>query len=169
MRSIGLRRALIGAVTVALSASGPACSQTDVSELEAESKELRAEIRELREDVRALRKDTRELREKVELSASTKPVPEPTKPPVTNVDAGAVGPVTKPPRQSNVKIQISSNPRGATVFLGEKVIGRTPLLFEHPPGTEQLMLRIDKPGYQPRLMSLRPDEDAKISVQLARQ
>ncbi len=144
------------------------CPQPDVGELEADSKEMRAEIRELREDVRSLRADTRELREKIELGEQTKPPPvvqSPAEKPRAKVDEPPPGP---PPKQSNVKIQVNSNPRGATVFLGEKILGKTPLLFEHPPGNEQLMLRIDRPGYQARLMSLRPDEDAKISVQLRR-
>jgi hypothetical protein len=42
-------------------------------------------------------------------------------------------------------------------------------LYEHPPGNKELLFRIEKAGYRPRLMSLRPDEDAKIQVQLAQQ
>jgi len=159
----------LGLLTLALLLAA-SCAQADVSELEEDNKELRAEIRELREDLRALRKDTRELRERVALAPSKVELPPlPADQPLTDASVAPLPNPGPPPKQSNVKIQIESNPRGATVFLGEKILGKTPLLYQHPPGTEQLLLRIDKPGYRPRLMSIRPDEDAKISVQLARQ
>ncbi len=163
---------------IVVAASGLAltsCAKTDLSDLETENRELRDELRDVREDVRALRKDTRELREKVELlptpASSTVATPPVVATPPAGTDAGSPKPTVPglPPKQGNVKISISSNPRGATVFLEDKILGKTPLLYQHPPSTTSLMLRVEKPGFRPRLMSVRPDEDIKLSVQLARQ
>ena len=157
---------------VVLIATG--CTKPDLSELEKENRELRDELRDVREDLRGLRKDTRELREKVELLPSTAIAPQPEPPTSKQTEAstdpaGKTEPLAPPPKQGNVKISIASNPTGATVFLEEKILGKTPLLYQHAPSTTPLMVRIEKPGFRPRLMSIRPDEDIKLSVQLARQ
>lgn len=172
-----LAGALALAGSLALVALAPTAGCTgDVAELEAETKELRAELREVREELRSIRTENRELREKVDGLSKTGTTDGAGSTPVeAGDDAGAVtvasdaGSTAPPPNQANVKIGIESNPRGATVYLDDKVLGRTPLLYEHEPGNVQLLLRIEKPGYRPRLLSIRPEEDAKISVQLAKQ
>lgn len=143
-----------------------ACKTPDVDELRADTAELRSELREIREELRQIRAEQRELRELAGGEAPKDPEP------AAAIDAGAAAPELPPtdasaPKQADIKIAIRSNPGGAAVWLGDRKLGYTPLLYSHPPGTETLMLRIEKPGYRPRLMSIRPDEDAKISVQLA--
>ena len=141
-----------------------ACNKPDVSELRADNKELRSELREVREELRDIRAEQRELRKLVggELPPDAGPTAraDAGSPELPAVDGGA-------PKQADVKIVIESNPRGALVWHEDRKLGRTPLLYEHPPGTKTLIFRIEKPGYRPRLMSIRPDEDAKLSVQLA--
>lgn len=157
----------------ALAAAG--CTSSDVGEIRADNKELRSELRELREELREIRAEQRELRKLVGGDTDTGGGDDDggKTPPEATPDGGApklpasdAGP---PPSQSNVKISIESNPRGASVWIGDNKIGRTPLLYEQPPSNKELILRIEKPGYRPRLMSLRADEDAKLMVQLARQ
>lgn len=165
-----------GALALVAALGFGACKSADTGELEADTKELRSELREVREDLRDLRGQTRELRQRLDAldqkGGAAQPGSEPTGdagvPPGERLpplpDGGA-----PPPTQSNVKISIRSNPSGATVFQDDRKLGRTPLLYQTPPGVKELMLRIEKPGYRPRLLSIRPDEDAKISVQLAKQ
>ena len=145
--------------------------------------DLRAEVADLRAEQRAMRQEIRELRELL-----PKPVPEP-EPPATEPDteppaaatpppaagasrappaSAASGKPGKPPAQGSVNIQVESNPAGAAVFVAEKKVGLTPIVIKTPAGTSEINVRLEKSGYRPRLMTLRPDEDTKISVQLAK-
>ena len=161
----------LAAILVVAASLAPGCKQANVEELEEETRELRAELREVREDLRVQRREIRELRESLGGPAAggepTAETPGAADGGVPNLGDG--GPPAPPPPQGNVKITIDSNPRGATVYLEDRVLGKTPLLYEHPPSSQQLLLRIERAGFRPRLMSIRPDEDAKISVQLAKQ
>ena len=135
----------------------------EVKELEAEVADLRAEVRSLRDEVRALREERRAA------------------PPVTGADGdadadGDAGPATgepavapaEPPPAKTVNITIDSNPAGATVFLADKKLGVTPLVLSRQAGSEEIRLRVEKDGYRPRLMTLRPEEDTKLGIQLER-
>ena len=143
--------------------------------------DLRAEVADLRAEQRAMRQEIRELRELL-----PKPAPEP-EPPAAEPDpeppaaAGAPASSTTPspppapagkpgkaPAQGSVNIQVESNPAGAAVFVAEKKVGVTPVVIKTPAGTSEINVRLEKSGYRPRLMTLRPDEDTKISVQLAK-
>lgn len=143
--------------------------------------DLRAEVADLRAEQRAMRQEIRELRELL-----PKPVPEPEppaaepdpEPPATPPPSAAAssappaspagGKPGKPPAQGSVNIQVESNPAGAAVFVAEKKVGLTPIVIKTPAGTSEINVRLEKSGYRPRLMTLRPDEDTKISVQLAK-
>lgn len=175
--------AWIGIIAASAACSQPASDAPagKVKELEAELKDLRAESRELRGELRSLRDELRELRTGVPASvadaggapatagaardagpAATAEAPPPPRP------RPPARPGDPPPRQESVKISVQSNPTGAKVYVGDKVVGRTPVLLERSPGSEELTLRIEKDGYRVRLLSVRPDEDTKLSVQLAK-
>jgi hypothetical protein len=150
--------------------------------------DLRADMRELREEMRSVRAEVRQLRDDETdgaTAAGDKDEPEKGDKDGNDADAKPVGTTAgkkpaagrkppaetvlePPPKQSTVKISVDSNPRGAKVYLAGKVMGRTPVLLERVPGTDEISVRIEKEGYRARLLSIRPDEDTKLSVQLAK-
>jgi len=160
----------------------PACSDKD------DLSDIRAEVADLRAEQRAMRQEIRELRESLPRPAAD-PAAEPTgardepeeppgavasAPPPTGAAAAdsktapAGKPGGKPPAQGSVNIQVESNPAGAAVFVADKKVGLTPVIIKTPVGTSEISVRLEKSGYRPRLMTLRPEEDTKISVQLAK-
>jgi hypothetical protein len=74
----------------------------------------------------------------------------------------------KPPAQGTVNLQIESNPSGAVVFVAGKKVGVTPVIVKTPTGSEEVQVRLEKSGFRARLMNVRPEEDTKLSVQLAK-
>lgn len=159
----------------------------EVGELRREVSELRGELRDVREEVRGLRGDQREMRRDLDEVRPRRltsgeaaggggdlPAGETDEADGTEPEDGAEHPVEpvepgQPARQEPVKIAIESNPRAAAVFLEGRRVGTTPMIIQSPPGTAELTIRIEKPGYRPRLVSVRPEEDTKLSVQLAKQ
>jgi hypothetical protein len=153
--------------------------QKDVADLRAETRELREEMRSVRSELRALRggggeEDTAgtadgesEAGRDAGTSGAEAAKAVPSKP-GTSKAPGASKAIDAPPQQSSVKISLDSNPRGAKVYVGSKMMGQTPLLLEHAPGSEEISVRIEKDGYRARLLTIRPDEDSKVSVQLAK-
>lgn len=181
MRSSLLQLAALG---VALCA----CADKD-----ADLSDIRAEVADLRAEQRAMRQELRELRESV--PKSTEPAAEPAPEAGATADPEAqaadgkaaaadpraaaadpkaaaadpkAAPAGKPPAQGSVNIQVESNPAGAAVYLADKKIGLTPVIIKTPVGSSEINVRLEKSGYRPRLMTLRPEEDTKISVQLAK-
>ena len=49
---------------------------------------------------------------------------------------------------------IKSNPAGADVFINNKLIGRTPLVFYEKEGEISYLFRIEKKGYEPYVESI---------------
>jgi hypothetical protein len=47
-------------------------------------------------------------------------------------------------------------------------MGRTPVLLERAPGPDSIDIRVEKEGYRARILTVRPEEDTKLSVQLAK-
>ena len=139
--------------------------------------ELRKEVRDLREEQRALRGELRDLRESSgsKLAEGPDTASGPDSPPSVD-DENDAGPAakarpevkSKPAGQETVKISISSNPTGARVYVEGKVMGRTPVLLERAPGGEEMNIRVEKEGFRARLLTVRPEEDTKMSVQLAK-
>jgi hypothetical protein len=74
----------------------------------------------------------------------------------------------KPPAQGTVNLQIESNPPGAVVFVAGKKVGVTPVSVKTPTGSDEVQVRLEKAGFRARLMNVRPEEDTKLSVQLAK-
>lgn len=154
---------------VAVCACSSGDAKEDISDLRAELLDVRAEIRGLREEIRELRPakeapPTAVEPDDGEVAAVTEnPEPEASK---AATDADSETPSA--PSQTHVNLQVTSNPGGATVFFDQKKIGTTPLTMQVPSGSEEVSIRLEKAGYRPRLMSVRPDEDTKLSVQLAR-
>jgi hypothetical protein len=143
VRTIGAAACLIAAVTA------HACtSPADEKELVA----IRTELAEIRAEQRALRE---ELRGRQSDAAATPAGPAPTPP-------------APPAEAASVDIEVDSTPPGADVFVADKKIGVTPLVFPAPTAAGDLQVRIEKSGYRPHLMNLRPTLGAKISVQLAK-
>ena len=158
--------------------SGNSTSDKELSDLRAELVDQRAEMRSMRQEIRDLRESLPKSTAPAEADAD----PEPDAPP----DAPAAAPKTPaapaapdpkaapadkpatPPAQGSVNIQVESNPAGAVVFLADKMVGTTPVILKTPVGTSEISVRLEKSGYRPRLMTLRPEEDTKISVQLAK-
>jgi hypothetical protein len=146
---------------------------------------VRAVVADLRAEQRAMRQEIRDLRESLPKStaadqqADTEPPaaapdepPAAPAPPAPAADPKAptapAGKPGKPPTQGSVNIQVESNPAGAAVYVADKKVGLTPVIIKTPVGSSEINVRLEKSGYRPRLMTLRPDEDTKISVQLAR-
>lgn len=142
--------------------------------------DLRAEVADLRAEQRAMRQEIRELRELLpKPAAAVEPDPGPTadEPPAAAAPPAPAAAATPPaaggkparaPAQGSVNIQVESNPAGASVFVADKKVGLTPVVIKTPVGTSEISVRLEKSGYRPRLMTLRPEEDTKISVQLAK-
>ncbi len=159
--------------------SGNSTSDKELSDLRAELTDQRAEMRSMRQDIRELRESLPKSTAPAEAgaepeSATDAPDDAPaaeTKSPAAAAPDPKAAPAekpAKPPEQGTVNIQVESNPAGATVFLADKKVGNTPIIFKTPVGTSEISVRLEKSGYRPRLMTLRPDEDTKISVQLAK-
>jgi hypothetical protein len=168
----------------ALAAALCACAGSDE-----DLTDVRAEVADLRAEQRAMRQEIRELRESLPKStaaqeeaapaaapdevpaeppaAAAAPVPAGSKDPKPAPSASA-GKTGAPPAQGSVNIQVESNPAGAAVYLADKKVGETPVMLRTPVGSSEISMRLEKKGYRPRLMTLRPEEDTKISVQLAK-
>ncbi len=157
---------------------------------EEDPSDLRAEVADLRAEQRAMRQEIRELRESLPKSTEAAASPDDLEPPAAAGDQPPAAPATappastaaadpkepaappgkpgKPPAQGSVNIQVESNPAGAAVFVADKKVGLTPIVIKTPVGSSEISVRLEKSGYRPRLMTLRPEEDTKISVQLAK-
>lgn len=161
--------------TLLLALTLTACSGNSSSDKELS--DIRAELTDQRAEMRAMRQEIRELRDEVH---KTEPETEPdVEPPAAPPAAGTATPPPstpatnaakpgKPPAQGSVNIDVQSNPAGASVFVAEKKVGVTPVIIKTPVGSSEISVRLEKSGYRPRLMTLRPEEDTKISVQLAK-
>jgi hypothetical protein len=133
-----------------------------------EVSDLRAEVADLRAEQRAMRQEIREMRESIR-EPGEEPAPADAGPATAAPAAAPPPPATQPPpTQGSVNIQVESNPAGAAVFVAGKKVGVTPVIIKSPVGSGELSVRLEKAGYRPRLMTLRPEEDTKISVQLAK-
>jgi hypothetical protein len=155
------------AVTACSSNSG---SEKELSDIRAELTDQRAEMRAMRQEIRELRDELHKTTPEEPEAAAEEPAAGATTPPATSPPAAPppTGKPAKPPAQGTVNIQVESNPAGATVFVAEKKVGVTPVIIKAPVGTGDINVRFEKAGYRPRLMTLRPEEDTKISVQLAK-
>jgi uncharacterized coiled-coil protein SlyX len=162
--------------TLLLALALTACSGNSGSEKELT--DIRAELTDQRAEMRAMRQEIRELRDELHKTTPDEPAAEPaaeppaadsTTPP-TSPPSGAAQPgkPAKPPAQGSVNIEVESNPPGAAVYLADKKVGVTPVIMKVPTGTKEINMRLEKSGYRPRLMTLRPEEDTKMSVQLAK-
>jgi eukaryotic-like serine/threonine-protein kinase len=74
--------------------------------------------------------------------------------------------------EPKIRVDVSSNPAGATVFVGQKPMGQTPTTFEWSGGQAArgniLELRLDKTGYQPQVVKKSIDKDViALSVTLS--
>lgn len=135
---------------------------------------MRAELADMRSELRGMRQDLRALRgEEAPPVDVPPPPPEATAPDAAQPAAAdakqppAAAPA-KPPPQGTINLQIDSNPSGAVVFVAGKKVGMTPIIVKTPTGSEEVQVRLEKPGFRPRLMNVRPEEDTKLSVQLAK-
>ena len=184
----GIPRFVLAALAVAASA----CSGSDE-----DLSDVRAEVADLRAEQRAMRQEIREIRESLPKSTATEEQAASTEPPAADDDeapaepppaaaAAAAAPAYpkapkaapaaparstgpgKPSAQGSVNIQVESNPAGAAVYLADKKVGETPVIIKTQVGSSEINVRLEKKGYRPRLMTLRPEEDTKISVQLAK-
>lgn len=160
--------------------SGNSTSDKELSDLRAELTDQRAEMRSMRQEIRELRESLPKSTAPAEAGAepeSATDAPDDTPAAETRPPAAPAAPDPKappadkparPPAQGSVNIQVESNPAGATVFLADKKVGTTPVILQTPVGTSEISVRLEKSGYRPRLMTVRPEEDTKISVQLAK-
>lgn len=167
-------------VLAALAAAASGCSgnDEDLSDVRAEVADLRAEQRAMRQEIRELRESLPKSTAGEEPAASSEPpAAAPDQAPASAAAAPAepkdpkavpAPPAGKPPAQGSVNIQVESNPAGAAVYLADKKVGETPVILKTQVGSSEISVRLEKKGYRPRLMTLRPEEDTKISVQLAK-
>jgi hypothetical protein len=145
--------------------------------------EIHKDLRDLREEQRALRAELRELRDGKGprlTTDDTDDIDDTDTATETDAGAGEAKADTKtdtakqpeikssPAAQETVRISIASNPQGARVYIGGKVMGRTPVLLERAPGADTIDIRVEKEGYRARILTVRPEEDTKLSVQLAK-
>jgi len=160
-------------LTIAVTAcSGNSSSDKELSDIRAELTDQRAEMRAMRQEIRELRDElhkTAPASEEPQAAATTEPpAAAASEPAPSSSPAAPSSKAAKPPAQGSVNIEVESNPAGATVFLADKKVGETPIMLKAPVGTHEINVRLEKSGYRPRLMTLRPEEDTKISVQLAK-
>lgn len=167
-------RLTLAALALLLSCSSGK-SDEDLAALRNEVADLRSEVADVRRDLATVIETVRQVRDAsggAPAAASAAPDAGPTAakaaPAAPPVAAAAPPKPGKPPAQGSVNIQVESNPAGATVFVADKKVGVTPVIIKSPVGTGEINVRLEKSGYRPRLMTLRPDEDTKISVQLAK-
>jgi hypothetical protein len=130
-------------------------SRTDGAELAA----IRAELADIRAELRAMHEEQRGQRAAVG-NAAASTAPQPPAADGTEPHAGAPTPA--------VSVQVESTPPGADVFVSDEKIGVTPVAVPNPTGGGELRVRLEKDGYRPHLMNLRPGESGTISVRLAR-
>jgi serine/threonine protein kinase len=79
-----------------------------------------------------------------------------------------IAPSTAPsstPTSAAVQIEINSTPSGAEVFLNDTFIGKTPLPWELS-SQEQILLRVEKRGYQSREELVSPTQHKTINLSL---
>ncbi|HUS64334.1 MAG TPA: PEGA domain-containing protein [Kofleriaceae bacterium] len=157
----------------ALMAAAAACAERATAS-DKELADMRAELADMRVELRGMRQELRDLRAgapaPAEVAASADAGPANVEPPAAaETEAGAkpAKPAT-PPAQGTVNLQIESNPPGAVVFVAGKKVGVTPVIVKTPIGSEEVQVRLEKPGFRARLMNVRPEEDTKLSVQLAK-
>lgn len=171
-----VRIAVFAAVVCATScAQKGGADDGELSKMREDIAEIHKELRDVRDEQRSLRAELRELREDgpVDPSKTTNTVDGATVVAEAGADAGAKtdkSPPIKssPAKQENVRISISSNPRGAKVYIAGKVMGRTPVILQRVPGSDTIDIRVEKEGYRPRILTVRPEEDTKLDVQLAK-
>jgi serine/threonine-protein kinase len=88
---------------------------------------------------------------------TTTPAPTPTPTPI-----GTPTPTAAP----EVTIELRSTPAGATVWEGDKALGKTPLTLPRPRSTNALSLRITSEGHNDESVSLTLDRDRLIDIRL---
>jgi len=167
-------RLALAALALLLSCSGGK-SDEDVAALRNEVADLRSEVADVRRELGTVNDSVKTIAESVRQRDSSGDTPDEPAPsadppaaPAPTAPPAQPGKPGKPPAQGSVNISVESNPAGAAVFVAEKKVGLTPIVIQAPTGTRELNVRLEKSGYRPRLMTLRPDEDTKISVQLAK-
>lgn len=156
-------------------AAAAACAERTPAS-DKELADMRGELADMRAELRGMRQELREVREgapapaEAAATADAGPANEPpaaapeAKPATTEKTATPA----KPPAQGTVNLQIESNPPGAVVFVAGKKVGVTPVIVKTPTGSEEVQVRLEKAGFRARLMNVRPEEDTKLSVQLAK-
>jgi hypothetical protein len=145
----------------------------ELGEMRAELADMRAELRGMRQEIRELRDGAAPAADEAVAAATSDAGPAPAEPTgeATAKPAATTTPTSppaKPPTQGTINLQIESNPPGAVVFVAGKKVGVTPVIVKTPVGSEEVQVRLEKPGFRARLMNVRPEEDTKLSVQLAK-
>jgi hypothetical protein len=123
-----------------------------VDALEKTNKRAQGRCQELEAQVHALRQSVDGLRAR--LSAP------PTIP--------RTGPGTSPPVAKLVRIKISCQPPGASVYVDGRLLGVTPFVLQRPAASKTITVRVEKPGYRAQVARLRPDKDQVVEVSLVR-
>jgi serine/threonine protein kinase len=83
-------------------------------------------------------------------------------------EAGKVSPAAVATGARDVRIEVSSEPLGATVTGSRGVLGTTPLVVTVPASAEIEPLRFEKPGWEPQVYELRPRSGGFVFVELHR-
>lgn len=73
-----------------------------------------------------------------------------------------------PPAPKTVLLDLRSVPPGATVYLHNKPLGRTPVSKDIALGSDLQTVAIVKPGYRPQYRRFRPNRDHAITILLIR-
>ena len=113
--------------------------ERELSDLRAEVADVRAEQRALREELRSLRGAATDGDAETPAQRDAGVAPDAAPPAKTVAKRPQpLPPATggKPLEQATVNIEIDSNPAGASVFLGDKRMGATPLIVKAPAGNE---------------------------------
>jgi len=67
-----------------------------------------------------------------------------------------------------VEVALRSRPAGADVLQGAKKLGTTPVKLSFPRGTAEMTLTLRKAGHEEKAVTLTPDRDRDLEVELAR-
>jgi hypothetical protein len=90
-------------------------------------------------------------------------------PPAPKEGPSAPKPAAEAPKPTKVTVEIETTPKGAKVYLGDKLLGTTPAKVELDHGDKPVTLELRLAGYHKLTQDVVPDKDARIVTVLQAQ
>jgi serine/threonine-protein kinase len=95
-----------------------------------------------------------------------RPGPSPAPRPMATVVVPAPAPPPPAPAPARISLQLESEPPGATVIVGDQVVGRTPTAWVTSPGTDPVELVFALDGYRREAIQAIPADGLKVRARL---